>query len=411
MRDNTADAILQPQPPPWLNRVSLIFSMGVNVAAHLPKGVAKVSQLGEFDAILDARSPGEYAEDHLPGAINCPVLSDEERARVGTLYKQVSPFEAKKLGAALVAKNIAAHIEANFLNKPKDWHPLVYCWRGGKRSGAFTHILREIGWDAHRLDGGYKAWRKQVVERLAELPAQFRFQVISGPTGSAKSRVLEALAVQGAQILHLEELAAHKGSVLGNLPGKERAGPPQAFLGPLGGETERSKGFGGGAVTPQPSQKMFESQLLAALEKLDASRRVFVEAESRRIGALQVPDALILAMRAAPCLRIEASRAARADFLLRDYAYFLQRPAWLIQQLGHLKGLQSDEILTDWTTLIEAGDFPALVNELLEKHYDPLYQRSQGKNYRYDDAPVFATDDLSPASINALASDILTNVR
>ena len=348
------------------------------MSERTPKGLAKVSQLTEFDAILDARSPGEFAEDHLPGAINCPVLSDEERARVGTLYKQVSPFEAKKVGAALVAKNIARHIEAGFLDKPREWRPLVYCWRGGKRSGAFAHILREIGWDAHRLDGGYKAWRKHVVEELARLPSRFNYQVISGPTGSAKSRILEAIAAQGAQVLHLEELAAHKGSVLGNLPD-----------------------------APQPAQKMFESQLFAALSALDPARTVFVEAESRRIGVLQVPDAIIFAMRAAPCLRIEASRAARADFLLRDYAYFLQQPQWLIHQLGHLRSLQSHETLAHWTALIEAGNFPALVEDLLEKHYDPLYQRSQGKNYRYADAPVFATDDLSQASIEAVAREIL----
>lgn len=345
------------------------------------KGVATVAQLlteNGFDAILDARSPTEFAEDHLPNAMSCPVLSDTERARVGTLYKQTSPFEAKKIGAVLVAKNIAANIEAHFLDQPKDWRPLVYCWRGGKRSGAFTHILREIGWDAHRLEGGYKAWRKHVVERLAALPANFSFRVVSGPTGSAKSRILEALAAQGAQVLHLEELAAHKGSVLGKLPDE-----------------------------PQPAQKMFESRLLATLEKLDASRPVFVEAESRRIGQLQVPDALIAAIRAAPCLRIDARRPVRADFLLRDYDYFLARPAWLTEQLGHLRGLQSNETLARWTALIEAGDFRALVGELLEQHYDPLYQRSQDRNYRYADAPVFAADELTPAGIEDVARRIM----
>ncbi|MHB1428473.1 MAG: tRNA 2-selenouridine(34) synthase MnmH [Rhodocyclaceae bacterium] len=349
------------------------------MAEHRSRGVATLAQLGEFDAILDARSPAEFADDHIPGATSCPVLSNAERARVGTLYKQVSPFEAKKVGAALVAKNIAAHIEAHFLDKPKSWRPLVYCWRGGQRSGAFTHILREIGWDAHRLEGGYKTWRRHVVDTLATLPAHFTYKVISGPTGSAKSRILEALGRLGAQVLHLEELAAHKGSVLGNLPD-----------------------------APQPSQRMFETNLLRALEQCDASRPVYVEAESRKIGALQVPDALIFAMRAAPCLRIDACRPARADFLLRDYAYFLERPQWLIGQLGHLRGLQSNETLARWTALVEAGEFRTLVDELLEKHYDPLYQRSQEKNFRdYADAAVFAADDLSPAAINQLAERIL----
>lgn len=349
------------------------------MAEHRSRGVATLVQLGEFDAILDARSPAEFADDHIPGATSCPVLSNEERIKVGTLYKQVSPFEAKKVGAALVAKNIAAHIEAQFLDKPKSWRPLVYCWRGGQRSGAFTHILREIGWDAHRLDGGYKTWRRHVVDTLATLPTRFTFQVISGPTGSAKSRILEALGAQGAQVLHLEELAAHKGSVLGSLPD-----------------------------APQPSQRMFETLLLQALENCDASQPIFVEAESRRIGSLQVPDALIFAMRAAPCIRIDACRPARADFLLRDYDYFLNRPQWLIGQLGHLHGLQSNETLARWTALIEAGEFRTLVDELLEKHYDPLYQRSQEKNFRdYADAAKLVAADLSPTSIEAIARDIL----
>ncbi len=360
--------------------------MGVAVSERAPevperhaKGVATLSQLAGFDAIIDARSPAEYAEDHVPGAINCPALSDEQRARVGTLYKQVSPFEAKKIGAALVARNIARHIEERFLDKPREWRPLIYCWRGGKRSGAFAHVLREIGWDAHRLDGGYKAWRKAIVAGLADLPARFSFRVISGATGSAKSRVLEALAAKGAQILHLEEMAAHKGSVLGNLPGET-----------------------------QPSQKAFETRLHSALSALDPARPVFVEAESRRIGAVQVPDALIAAIRAASCLRVEATTAARVDFLLRDYAYFLEDPRWLAEKLCHLRSLQSNETLERWLALVETHDFRTLVAELLERHYDPLYQRSQTKNYRdYGDAPAHATDDLSPDGITRLAREIL----
>ena len=348
------------------------------MSEHVPKGVAKVTQLAEFDAILDARSPAEYADDHIPGAISCPVLDDEERARVGTLYKQVSPFEARKVGAPLVAKNIARHIEALMLDKPKDWRPLLYCWRGGNRSGAFQHILREIGWDAHKLEGGYKGWRQTIVADLTQLPERYAFRVVSGATGSAKSRILEAIAEQGAQILHLETLAAHKGSVLGVLPDQ-----------------------------PQPSQKAFETRLHSALGKLDPQRPVFVEAESRRIGTAQVPDALIAAIRAAPCIRIEATLPARVDFLLHDYAYFLSDPRWLGERLGHLRGLQSNETLARWLALVEAGDFRALVTELLERHYDPLYQRSQAKNYLdFTDALTVATDDLSNAGIGALAQRI-----
>ena len=349
------------------------------MSEKLPKGVATVAQLADFDAIIDARSPGEFAEDRLPGAISLPVLDDEQRARVGTLYKQVSAFEAKKLGAALVSKNIARHIEEHLLDKPKHWRPLVYCWRGGQRSGAFSHILREIGWDAQRLQGGYKAWRRHVIEQLDLLPPSFRFRVVSGATGSGKSRLLEAIAARGGQVLHLEELAAHKGSVLGSLPD-----------------------------TPQPAQKGFESQLLAALSALDPARPVFVEAESRKIGRLQVPDALLAAIRGAPGLRIEAPLTARVEFLLRDYDYAVADPAWLVERLGHLRGLQSNETLARWQTLIAAGAFPVLVEELLTQHYDPLYQRSQAHNYdSFGAATRYTTEKLDAASLDRLAEEIL----
>jgi len=350
------------------------------MSEKLPKGVATVAQLGEFDTLIDARAPAEFDEDHLPGAVSMPVLNDEERARVGTLYKQVSVFEAKKLGAALVAKNVARHIEEHMLDQPKSWRPLVYCWRGGQRSGAFSHILREIGWDAHRIQGGYKAWRQHVIEQLALLPPQVKFRVVTGATGSGKSRLLEALAARGGQILHLEELAAHKGSVLGNLPGQ-----------------------------PQPAQKGFETQLLAALSALDPTRPVFVEAESRKIGRLQVPDALLDAIRGAPGLRIDASLSARVDFLLHDYDYAIADPAWLVERLGHLKGLQSNETLERWRTLIATRDFPALVEELLTLHYDPLYERSQASNYNsFAAARRYATDRLDAAALDRLAAEILS---
>ena len=352
------------------------------MSEKLPKGVATVAQLAEFDAIIDARSPGEFAEDRLPGAISLPVLDDEQRARVGTLYKQVSAFEAKKLGAALVSKNIARHIEEHLLDKPKHWRPLVYCWRGGQRSGAFSHILREIGWDAQRLQGGYKAWRRHVIEQLDLLPPSFRFRVVSGATGSGKSRLLEAMAARGAQVLHLEDLAAHKGSVLGNLPGQ-----------------------------PQPAQKGFESQLLAALSALDPTQPVFVEAESRKIGRLQVPDALLEAIRGAPGLRIEAPLQARVEFLLHDYDYAVADPAWLIERLQHLKGLQSRETLDRWQALVAAGDFPMLVEELLTLHYDPLYQRSQAHNYNSFEAAIrYAADRLDAASLDRVAAEILATL-
>ncbi|HET9734551.1 MAG TPA: tRNA 2-selenouridine(34) synthase MnmH [Burkholderiales bacterium] len=312
----------------------------------------QASVLAAHDAIIDARSPAEYAEDHLPGAISLPVLEDAERARVGTLYKQVSPFAARRLGAALVARNIARHLEGPLAAHPKGWRPLVYCWRGGKRSGAFVHVLREVGWDAHALAGGYKSYRRFVVEELARLPREFTFRVIQGATGSGKSRLLRALAQAGAQVLDLEALAAHRGSVLGDLPGR-----------------------------PQPSQKAFESQVLAQLARLERARPVFVEGESRKIGQLQVPEALIERMRAADCLMLEASTATRVALLMDEYRHFFADPATLCRQLDCLVPLHGRARIEEWKALAADNAWEALVARLLEEHYDPAYRRSAQRNF------------------------------
>jgi tRNA 2-selenouridine synthase len=338
-----------------------------------------VSGLGGFDAVLDARSPAEFAEDHVPGAQSFPVLSNEERARVGTIYKQDSPFAAKKLGAALVARNIAYHVETAFIDKPKTWRPLVYCWRGGKRSGAFAHILREIGWDARTLEGGYKAYRRHVVERLAEVPARLRFRVVHGVTGSGKSRLLGALAAAGAQVLDLEDLAAHRGSVLGTLP-------------------ER----------PQPSQKMFESLLLKELSGFDLHKEVFVEGESKKIGQLQVPDALIARMRASECVLLDTANEARVALLLDEYRHFFADPASLHSQLDCLAGLHGRERVEEWKALAAAGRWPELVERLLAEHYDPAYRRSAAHNFpRLADAPRVRVNAPDAAAFAAAARELV----
>jgi len=317
-------------------------------AAH----AVKPGDLSGFDSIIDARTPSEYAEDHIPGAVSAPVLDDAERAEVGTMYKQVSPFEAKKAGASLIARNISSVIEEKFRDKPKDWKPLVYCWRGGKRSGAMAHILREVGWDAHTLEGGYKAYRRWVVEQLSTLPLEFSFQVIHGPTGSGKSRFLAALSAAGAQALDLEALAAHRGSVLGGLPGR-----------------------------PQPSQKMFESTLLEQLSRLDPHQVVFVEGESKKIGELQVPDTLMQRMRASPCVALEASLETRVELLLEEYRHFLEDRAALEAQLDCLVALHGKEKIGAWKALAQRGEWREFVARLLAEHYDPAYRRSSVRNF------------------------------
>ena len=347
-----------------------------------------LADLGGFDEIIDVRSPAEFAEDHIPGAINCPVLDDAQRAEVGTLYKQVSPFEARKVGAALVSENIGRHLRERFLGKARDWKPLIYCWRGGNRSGSMTTVLRAIGWKASQLEGGYRTWRAHVVAQLERLPLAFTFQVVCGPTGSGKTRILQALAALGEQVLDLETLASHKGSVLGVLLGQ-----------------------------PQPSQKRFETLLLRELQRFDPARPVFVEAESRKIGRLHVPDALIERIREGECVIIDATLAARVAFLLADYDYFLTMSDLLNERLAMLGSLHSAETMKRWRGMIALADWPALVRELLEQHYDPLYRRSQARNFSgygaLNDAPAgghpasFVTDDLSATGIAAIAARII----
>jgi tRNA 2-selenouridine synthase len=332
--------------------------------------VVTVAQLADFDEVIDVRSPSEFAEDHVPGAINCPVLDDAERAAIGTMYKQVSPFDAKKRGAALVSRNIARHIEEKFAAHGSGWRPLVYCWRGGKRSGAMAHILSEIGWHAAQLEGGYRAYRRDVLAQLAELPQKFRYRVVCGATGSAKSRLLQALALADAQVLDLEALASHRGSVLGNLPAQA-----------------------------QPAQKMFDSLVWGALRKFDAHRIVYVEAESKKIGQLQVPDALLACMRASPCLLIEAPLAERVAFLVGEYDHFLGDPQDLKAKLDCLAGLHSKDTLARWMNQVECAQWDELVADLLANHYDPAYRRATLKNFEQ----LAHAQVLRPARLDAVS--------
>jgi tRNA 2-selenouridine synthase len=335
-------------------------------------GVATVAQLSEFSEVIDARTPKEYAEDHIPGAINLPVLDDEERARVGTLHKQSSAFDAKKVGAALVSRHIANHLEQYFQGKPAGYRPLIYCWRGGNRSGSMAHVLQKVGFKAAQLDGGYKNYRRAVIAELETLPALCSFRVICGPTGCGKSRLLQALETKGAQVLDLEALAAHRGSLLGDLPDQ-----------------------------PQPSQKWLESSIWWRLKQFDPARPVYVESESKKIGRLRVPDVLLTTIRAGQSIWLEVSMEHRVQLLLEEYAHFLLSPENLLTQIAHLSSLRGHEMIMRWTELINAGRWATFVQDMLENHYDPAYKKSLGHNYaesgkslRYP-LPGISADDFS----------------
>ncbi len=342
--------------------------------------VDALAALTGFDAIVDARSESEFAEDHLPGALNWPVLTDAERVLVGTEYKQVSPFDARKRGAALVALNIARHVQRHVMAQPRGWRPLVYCWRGGQRSGSLALVLDQIGFVVHVLEGGYREFRRAVLAEMVTLPATLQFCVLCGRTGSAKSRLLQTLAQAGAQVLDLEALACHRGSVLGLVPGQQ-----------------------------QPSQKAFETQLWQALRALDPARPVFAEGESRTIGRLRVPETLLQRLRSSPCLQLQMSLPQRVEFLLDDYAHFVLDVEAFCERLGALRELRGAAVVERWQTLARAGDLRVVVQELLTEHYDPFYLRSMQRNFSgFAQAQPVTLADAQPASLSAAAQHLLS---
>ncbi len=329
-----------------------------------------------FDQVIDVRAPSEYAEDHIPGAINLPVLSDEERAIVGTIYVQQDRFLARKTGAALVARNAAAHLEGPLADRDGGWRPLVYCWRGGQRSGSFASILAQVGWRVDLIEGGYKSYRRLVVTAMYDQPVPHRLILLDGGTGTAKTRVLARLAQAGAQVIDLEAMAAHRGSLLGGRPGG------------------------------QPAQKTFESRIAMALARLDPSRPVFLEAESNKIGRLIIPPSLWQAMIGADHVVIDAPLAARARYLCQAYADLLADRDLLVAKLAPLRTYHGAERVEAWQAQARAGAFEGLAAELVQHHYDPRYIKAQSRQGR---APLvrLVMAGLSDADLDAAIPDIL----
>ncbi|HMS95011.1 MAG TPA: tRNA 2-selenouridine(34) synthase MnmH [Tabrizicola sp.] len=326
-----------------------------------------------FDDIIDVRAPLEFAEDHLPGAVSLPVLDDAERAQVGTIYKQVSPFTARKLGAALVARNAALHLLGPLADKPGGWRPLAYCWRGGQRSGSFATILSQIGWRVETLVGGYKTWRGLVVREVYDTPVRAPVVVLDGNTGSAKTEILNLLPEFGVQVIDLEGLARHRGSLFG-------------------------------AVGVQPSQKAFEGALALALAGLDPTRPVVVEAESSKIGNCRLPPEIWKAMVVAPRVAIAAPRAARAEYLARAYADLTGDPDRLLHTVGLLRPVHPREMIENWQAMAGAGAFAALADSLMERHYDPRY----GKHRERMAVPLaeIAAERLAPEDLLGIAERV-----
>lgn len=334
-----------------------------------------LAALARYDALIDVRSPGEFAEDHLPGAINLPVLDDAQRAEVGTIYVQRSKFLARRLGASLVARNIAAHLEGGLADRDSSFQPLIYCWRGGQRSTAMATIMEQVGWPITQLQGGYQVWRRHVVSRLYE-PAEpgLKLLLLDGLTGSGKTAVLSRLATRGVQSLDLEALAAHRGSLFGS------------------------------TGVPQPSQKLFETRLVEALDRLDPGRPIVVEAESSKIGRLTLPPMIWSAMKAAPRIHLTAPLAARVRLVLHDYAAFELDAAARDDALRRLPSHHSREAVATWRKLSQDGDIAGLATALMLHHYDPAYRRASREHVR--DIGQIDLTDCGPSELDRAADAV-----
>jgi tRNA 2-selenouridine synthase len=335
--------------------------------------------LALYDDIIDVRSPSEFEHDRIPGAINLPVLDDEERARVGTVYVQESSFLARRMGASLVAANISRIIDERLCAKPRNWRPLIYCWRGGMRSRSLAIVLSEVGWRPALIDGGYRQWRRHVVEHLDASDTPLPVVLIDGQTGTGKTRLLREIREQGGQVIDLEFLARHRGSAFGAYPG-----------------------------APQPSQKLFETLIWQELRVMDPHRAVFVEAESRQIGRLRIPTRLWSAMERARRIELRTSASERSRHLVADYEDLYRDTERLLACIDRLRPFHSRTRIDCWRELARAGDFRELAGQLIVDHYDPLYLRLREARHDADTAETMTLDDLSEKTLRELAATLVT---
>lgn len=369
-------------PTKILRKVALPSFAGLGYVRNMTFSISSLADIAAagFDDIIDVRSPSEFAEDHLPGAINLPVLSDAQRAEVGTIYVQNSRLEARKLGAGLVARNVADHIDAYFADKPGSYRPLIYCWRGGQRSNSMALILKQIGWRAEVLEGGYRTYRRLVSQMLYDADFAWKLVLLDGNTGCAKTDILNAIEDPEVQVVDLEGLARHRGSV-----------------------------FGGFVDVSQPSQKAFESALSHIFTALDPAKPVLVEAESSKIGQVLVPPSLWKAMQAAPRIHLSAPLDERAKYLTRAYSDIVADPARLDNIIDRLQGLHSHEVLKNWRELAASGELEALAAALMQDHYDAAYSRQRA---RHDVKTVgLAVRRLDPAGIVEVAGSVASLAR
>lgn len=294
------------------------------------------AERNQYHLILDVRSPHEYADSHIPTAINIPVLSDEEHERIGTLYKH-SPFEARIFGASLICKNVSKEL----LKLKETIHPsqkiLIYCARGGQRSLSLALILSSIGYQIYRLEGGYKLYRSHVASALA-LPREERFLTLVAPTGSGKSELIEAISWG----LDIEGIASHMGSSFGDIKGG------------------------------QPSVKMFQNLLFERLHALRHEPLIAVESESKRLGNLILPAPLYERYKNAPKVFIASSLEARIKRTFESYASIT--PIFFHNAMQKIARYMKKEAWEEAQRSFEVGNLMKCAEILLVEYYDKVYR-------------------------------------
>src|SRR5210317_348207 len=300
--------------------------------------------------LIDARSPAEFAEATIPGAINIPILDDTERAEVGRLYKQIGKTEARRRGVALVSPKIPAMVEQTAGLQANTALPaVVFCWRGGMRSLALTQFLELAGVPARQLSRGHKGFRRHVLDFL-ENGQWGRLIVFRGLTGVGKTHYLHRLVEAGFPIIDLEGLANHRGSAFGNL-----------------------------GLPPQPTQKMFEALIWDVLRKIPQEAFVLAEGESRHIGRVALPVQLFNSLQIETSIWLKADLSTRVRNILSDYPAIDSLKTDFTVPIKALKERLGNKTVSRYLELLDAGKWSELVRDLMENYYDPLYQHTLPK--------------------------------
>lgn len=299
--------------------------------------------------LVDVRSPGEFKESSIKGAINMPLFDDEERKIIGTVYTRESVEKAKRIGLEVASKKLL-HIYDEIKELQKQYDKIVlFCARGGMRSGVLGMLLSSMGVNTERINEGYKGYRRYVIENLPKVNESAQYIVLHGNTGVGKTEILKQLECDGFDVLDLEGFANHRGSLLGTV--------------------------GLGETT---SQKQFESNIYHMLKERKGSY-VFIEAESKRIGNTTIPDFVFEKMKAGIHIFVDADIHFRTELIIKEYTKCENCNQEIIDCLKRLEKYIGETNLERYTELVLNSEYEMVVSELMIKHYDPMYTHGSNK--------------------------------